>query len=73
MALTASAPPATIHDISLSLSLKSPVSVMHNLNHPNIFLSVGTRTSIVVSNVKYSSTHSFTFCLRGISMVWLHV
>ena len=49
MALTASAPPATTMHINRSLALDNPITITHNLNRPNIFLSVGKRTAVTVS------------------------
>ena len=34
------------HDIHTSLSLISPVTIMHNVNRPNISLSVGKKSSV---------------------------
>ena len=49
MALTASAPSATMNEISTSLCLNSPVLVFRNLNRENTYLSVGTKLAINVS------------------------
>ena len=49
MALSASAPPLVTDSIIHSLHLKSPVTVSHSLDRPNIFLSYAISKGLTVS------------------------
>ena len=49
MAVTASAPPQTETEINMSLSLTDPIVVKHDLNRPNMYLSVGKKSGCLVS------------------------
>lgn len=51
MALTATAPPAIMQEITTSLLLSQPVTVQLGLNRPNIYLSVGKKWSVSVSEL----------------------
>ena len=51
MALTATAPPAIMQEITTSLLLRQPVTVQLGLNRPNIYLSVGKKWSVSVSEL----------------------
>ena len=62
MALSASAPPSFERSILSSLALSDPVIVKLPLNRPNIFLSVGTKSTIGVSLVTcLLQVHKITF------------
>lgn len=51
MALTASAPPSVQTEIVASLYLHTPVVVKRSLDRPNLFLSVGKKSSLAVSQI----------------------
>lgn len=59
MALTATAPPTIMEEIKASLLLQAPTIVQHDLNRPNIYLSVGKRWSVSVSEkvLLYNELH----------------
>ena len=59
LALTATAPPTIMEEIKASLLLQAPTIVQHDLNQPNIYLSVGKRWSVSVSEkvLLYNELH----------------
>ena len=57
MTLTASALPATEHNIASSLALKDPVFVRRPLNRTNIFYTVKVKSAVMV-NISLQLLHN---------------